>query len=144
MQKRYHFLRITAMVHATEDESKVLRSMEILIGGGLPVEIERREAEGIFHNPITYMVLELTGQKQIFSIVEKWESEEFWQLSKEHLEERMDEDLVYHVRVDKQKACLGELELWSKGEAIEIQLKPATYPSSREKAKAIIFKGPPR
>ncbi|MGA1819453.1 MAG: RNA-binding domain-containing protein [Thermoplasmatota archaeon] len=143
MPKIYHFLRITAFVHATEDSEKVLTAVSNILGGGVSGEITENRAEGIFHNPISYIVVEMGSSRRIESVVRKWEAMRFWKDAKEDLEDRLDEDLVYHVRLDKQKAFSGELSLWSGGEAVEVQLKPATFPSSRENAAAIILHGPP-
>jgi RNA binding exosome subunit len=142
VQKRYHFLRISAFVHATEDEDKVRASIENLLGEPLPDDIKITSTEGFHHNPIIYMVLELIRSKDIRRILTRWEESDFWRKAKEDIEDRLDEDLTYHVRMDKQKACEGELALWKGGGAIDIQLKPATYPASRDGAIKIIIEGP--
>jgi len=143
VQKIYHFLRLTAFVHATEDREKVLGSIRNVLGGEELGKVSENRAEGVFHNPIVYLVVELDSNKEIEKVVRAWEAMEFWEKAKDRLDDRLDEDLVYHVRLDKQKASAGEIALWSGGEAIEVQLKPATFPSSRDKAADIILHGPP-
>jgi len=142
VRKIYHFLRITAFVHATEDREKVLTAIYNVLGSEGIGEVTENKAEGVFHNPITYIVVELGSSREIEKIVKTWETMEFWKTAKDRIEDRLDEDLVYHVRLDKQKALTGDLSLWAGGGAIEIQLKPATFPSSREKAAGIILRGP--
>lgn len=99
-------------------------------------------AEGVHHNPIVYLSLEIKKERQIERILEKWERMDFWQEAKRDIDERLDDGLTYHVRVDKEKAYQGNIELWRGGESIEIRLKVATYPSSREGSMEIILQGP--
>jgi RNA binding exosome subunit len=142
VQKRYHFLKISVFIHATEDENKVRGSLENLLGEPPPVDIKIARTEGFHNNPIIYMVLELIRSKDIRRILSRWEECEFWIKAKEDIDDRLDEDLTYHVRLDKQKASEGELVLWESEGAIDIQLKPATYPASRDGALQIIIDGP--
>jgi len=143
VQKIYHFLRLTAFVQATEDREKVLISLRNVLGGEETGKVSENKAEGVFHNPITYLVVELDSNREIEKVIRAWETMEFWEKAKAQLDDRLDEDLVYHVRLDKQRAFTGEIALWNGGEAIEVQLKPATFPSSRERAADIILRGPP-
>ena len=142
MRKRYHLLRVAVFIHATEDEKKVRLSLENLLGEPLPEKMEVTSTEGFYHNPISIMIMEFTRSSDIWRIVSRWEECGFWIKAKDEVETRLDEDLTYHVRLDKQKACEGDLSLWTTGGAIDIQLKPATYPSSREEAIRIIKDGP--
>jgi RNA binding exosome subunit len=142
VNKRYHLLRISAFIHVTEDEEKVMGSLQNLMGEELPDDIEVIETEGFHHNPIKYIVLDLTRSRDIKRVLTRWEGCEFWTKAKYNIDERLDDDLTYHVRIDKDRACQGELVLWKGGEAIDVQLKPATFPASREGAKEIILRGP--
>jgi RNA binding exosome subunit len=60
------------------------------------------------------------------------------------LEDRVDEEGVLHIRIDKQKAYLGEVELADR-DAIVFKAKIVTYPSKREKvleaARELIERG---
>ncbi len=49
------------------------------------------------------------------------------------LEDRIDDQNVLHIRIDKQKAYLGEISLTSGGDPIAVKLRLVTYPSKREK-----------
>jgi len=140
--RRYHELRVAAFVQATEDEGKVLQAISNLLQGEPPGEVRRSMAEGVHHNPIVYLSLEIKKERQIERILEKWERMDFWQEAKRDIDERLDDGLTYHVRVDKEKAYQGNIELWRGGESIEIRLKVATYPSSREGSMEIILQGP--
>jgi RNA binding exosome subunit len=142
VQKRYHFLKITVFVHATEDEEKIRGSLENLLGEPLPDDLEVTVTEGFHGNPIKIILLEYFRSRDIRRILSRWEDRDFWLDAKGDIDVRLDEDLTYHVRLDKQKACEGDLGLWRTGGAIDIQLKPATYPSSRNEALRIIENGP--
>mgnify|MGYP003886181531 CR=1 FL=1 len=49
------------------------------------------------------------------------------------VEEKLDEQNVLHLRIDKQKAYLGDVELIEGGDAIVVKAKIVTYPAKREK-----------
>ncbi|MBN1389605.1 MAG: hypothetical protein JXA22_03075 [Candidatus Thermoplasmatota archaeon] len=134
MKKRYHCLRVITFVQSTEDRDKVIKAIKNVLSGELSGKVSTSSAEGVFKNPIEHIVVELTRAKDIERVVEKWSGMDFWTEAAARIEDRLDEDLVYHVRLDKEKAYLGDLVIWKKGEAIEVQLKPATFPVSREKA----------
>jgi hypothetical protein len=63
----------------------------------------------------------------------------------EELEQRIDEDGFFYIRVDKQQAYLGELKLISGGDGIVLKVKITTYPLKRDKvleaAKELILNG---
>ncbi len=142
VEKRYHFLKVTTFVQATEKIEKVKVALENLLGDLFEEKMEETHLEGVYDNPIIYISIDLNRARAIKSVLRKWECMDFWKQAKDQLEERLDEDLTFHLRVDKMKAYEGTLALWKGGEAIEMQLKPATFPSSRDGAKAIILDGP--
>jgi RNA binding exosome subunit len=140
--RRYHELRFSFFVQATEDEEKVLQAVSNVIGMEPLGGVHRSIAEGVHHNPILLLSVDLKKEKEIKTILKRLEGMDFWQDAKKKIEDRLDEDLVYHVRIDKEKAYRGEFELWTGGESIDVRLKVATYPSSREGSMNIILEGP--
>ncbi|MGA1849040.1 MAG: RNA-binding domain-containing protein [Thermoplasmatota archaeon] len=142
MARRYHELRLSFFIQATEDEEKVLQAVANLLGMDPSPLVNRSNAEGVHHNPIILLSIELKKEREIRAVLERWETTDFWQESKKDIDDRLDEDLVYHVRVDKEKAFGGDIALWKGGESIDIRLKVATYPSSREGSIEIILNGP--
>lgn len=132
-------MKITTFMQATEDRQKVIEAVKNVMIGEIPVEISFSNAEGIFHNPIEQISAELNRSRDIERIVTAWSRMRFWSIAASRIEDRLDENMVYHIRLDKQKAYNGEFSLWNGGEAVELQLKPATFPISREKAVETIL-----
>jgi len=141
MPRRYHELQLEAFVQATEDPQKVRVSLSNLLGEDLPEEFEEARNEGVHGNLITVIRIVYRRERDIVRIVGRWWEMGFWSEALEQVEERMDDGMVYHLRVDKEKAFLGDLALWNGGPSIDIALKVASYPASREAALAKLLDG---
>jgi RNA binding exosome subunit len=142
VQKRYHFLKVSTFVNATEDMGKVKQALRNLLDHDIEEHLEVTELEGVHHNPIQYLTIEFKRARDIRRVLGTWESMDFWKNALLQVEDRLDEDLTFHVRVNKMEAFGGNILLWKEGEAIEIRLKPASFPASRDVAKQIIIDGP--
>ena len=57
---------------------------------------------------------------------------------REEMPERLDDDQVFHLRLDKQAAYLQQVRLTNSSDAIIAKVKIETYPKNREKAGAIV------
>jgi RNA binding exosome subunit len=136
---------VSAMVHSTENREKVAEAMATLFP--FEFEIVSFPAKGHFGNPIEYLEVEITKRKQI---------KDFWNYFMELLgeqkifvlntiENRIDDEGFFYIRVDKQKAYLGEVELTEGGDAIVVKAKLVTYPRRKEKlvefARELVEKG---
>ncbi len=136
---------VSAMVHSTEDREKVAMAIATLFP--FEFEISSTKAKGHFGNPIEYLEVEITGKREI---------KEFWNslmsvlgdqrsVLLNTIENRVDDQGFLYVRVDKQKAYLGEVELTEGGDSIVVRAKLVTYPARREKivefAKVVIERG---
>jgi RNA binding exosome subunit len=136
---------VSAMVHSTEDREKVAMAIATLFP--FEFEINSTKAKGHFGNPIEYLEVEITRKREI---------KEFWNnlmsvlgdqrsVLLNTIENRVDDQGFLYVRVDKQKAYLGEVELTEGGDSIVVRAKLVTYPARREKivefAKVVIERG---
>ncbi len=142
MIRRYLELSIQTFINATEDPDKVRNALRTLIGEELPEKMEAEELEGVHGNPITLVRIGYRRERDISRILVRWYDMAFWKEAMERVDERLDEGLDMHVRVDKGSVCRGEIELWRTGGSIAITLKAATYPSSRERTLEILREGP--
>lgn len=106
--------------------------------GELPGEIMENEVEGIHHNPIIGLAISVKKEKEIRRIIAGWKAMDFWRGAVEQKEERLDNSQIFHVRIDKEAAYEGDLRPWKGGEAVEIKLKIATFPTSREAALKVL------
>ncbi|MEM0203304.1 MAG: RNA-binding domain-containing protein [Archaeoglobaceae archaeon] len=133
MKGKIEWIRVSAVVHSTESREKVSQAIANLFP--FDFEIQVSSAKGHFGNPIEYLEVEITKSSEIKA---------FWknliQLLRDELEsllstleERIDSQNVLHIRIDKQKAFLGEFRL-SNVDPIAIKAKLVVYPARKEKA----------
>jgi len=127
----FHSVDLRAFCHATEDEDRVERALGTLCPRCRPV-VEK--SEGHHGNPILLMTCRIDGAEAIAN---------FWRGFKEagalegvlrDIEHRVDEDAVLHLRVDKQKAFGGTIELARHDDVIAISAKVAAHPANRANA----------
>lgn len=138
-------ITVSAIVYSTEDPEKVAQALSTLFP--FEFEILASNVTGHYGNPMKFLEVELKKKREI---------REFWNylidklgdqksVLLEFIEDLVDEDGVLHIRVDKQSAYLGKVELSFGGDSIAIRSKLVTFPSKREKilqfAQKIIAEG---
>jgi len=127
----FHWIEARAFCHATEDEEKVLAALHTVLPEG---EVRRDALEGHFGNPLVVLAARTEtspGTKSAWRrIAEALGPKEILQ----DVEARIDEDLVYHLRLDKQRACLGAIHRAGGADVIDVKAKVATFPRKRELA----------
>lgn len=111
---------INIIIHATEDENKVLNAvLDTLKINNKKININRRSVSGHFGNPI--MFISISTKEDIFSIVENIISNldlpDKIKLINE-LEEYFEGSKLY-LRLDKQAICTGKMRL-SESESIRL------------------------
>ena len=121
---KFSAAEIDLLLHATEDGSKVLQSIQ----GLLPVSSERFSSipsEGHYKNKILLLKAMLSSQEagelaaRIISLLNSFDRE---RLSRA-LPEYSDEKGNLYIRLDKQRICQGKISL-SEANAIRIRFKP--------------------
>ncbi|MEM0456149.1 MAG: RNA-binding domain-containing protein [Nitrososphaerota archaeon] len=122
-------LGVTARVicHATEDEKKVLKALENVLGSIEKGKLKREQLIGHYGDPIVLLTLELNDEDQAKAVLDKLEKclsvIEKSTLVSEAFEEKGQEGILY-VRLDKQSAYLGSLRL-SDSDAIKLEIRIA-------------------
>lgn len=122
-------LGVTARVicHATEDEKKVLKALENVLGNIEGGELKREQLVGHYGDPIVLLTLELSDEDKAKAVLDKLEKclniAEKSMLVSEAFEEKGQEGILY-VRLDKQSAYLGGLRL-SDRDAIKLEFRIA-------------------
>jgi RNA binding exosome subunit len=126
----FHRLEFRVYTHATEDEDKVRKALDFASGGA---EVVEAATEGHHGNPIR--ILEATVERPV--AIRAF----FGRLPKEDVERllaeadrRLDEDLFFHLRLDKQEAYQGRLSLADDDDIITVRGKAASFPAKRERA----------
>jgi len=87
----------------------------------------------------TMLILEarLTKQREYNALFRKLGSD-IREWIKEDVENRVDEDCVFYMRLDKQKAVRGEYEVAHHGDVISITGKIQSHPARKDVAEANI------
>ncbi len=126
-------ITISAICYSTEDPEKVAKA----IGNLIPFEFEIRvtNASGHYGNPIKFFEVELRKKREIKELWNNLMKElgNEREIILDFLEELIDEDGVLHLRIDKQSAYLGNVELTFGGDSVMVKVKLVTYPFRREK-----------
>jgi RNA-binding protein len=133
---RYHWIRLRATAHPTEDLGKV--EMAVRNAAGVPDLSVKAEPMETHHGGTVHVVegvldksravrdalgrvLALPGVRDDLLAT---------------LEARTDDDGVFYLRVDKQEAFAGRLQLTRGEDAVQLRLKMEHYPATREAALA--------
>ncbi|USG99625.1 RNA-binding protein [Thermococcus argininiproducens] len=133
-----HHIRVSTFAHATEDPEKVLEAMGIFFPEDIPsedIEFEILETEGYFGNPIKVINAEVKKSKSVKKILKHLTellNDEDKEYLLENLEEKVDETGTLFIRLNKQKAYLGEAEVDEGEDVIQIKIKIKAFPMKKE------------
>ena len=122
-------IRLRAIAQATEVEERVETAM--LYVSGLE-EVSGSRTEGHFGNPLTIFEVELTRTREIKKFLQILKDAEMLIVLMGEIQQRLDDNCVFHFRLDKQKAYAGELALADSKDIIDVNMKVAAYPARRE------------
>jgi len=139
MEFPFRTANVSTLVHATEDEQKVLKALQVLLPEGF--EVRRGKLKGHYGNPILTFTTSIKQRRLVREIwtcmTTKLRAGELDKLSRV-TPERIDETCHLYLRFDKQLAYAGELALTEGGDAIHVELKVAAYPAKREVATRLV------
>nr|WP_245312654.1 RNA-binding domain-containing protein [Methanohalophilus levihalophilus] len=137
-----------ATAHATEDRSRVLQALNLFLPenyttdtSGNSGNIDSMEIEGHHGNPMVLFSVTLKRKPEIKAFAEKLNkglSPENRDVLLGELHERLDDELMLHLRFDKQQAYLGNVSFSDSPDSIVVKLKIATYPKNMEKAIQVL------
>lgn len=137
---RYHWIRLRANCHPTEELAKVQQAVQFVAGqdgkafqplvtpleshhGGTVQLVEATLEKSRQVRDLLQRILDLPGARDDLA---------------RSLEARTDEDGVFYLRVDKQDACGGKLTLTRGEDCVQLRLKLEHYPATREAALAAL------
>ncbi len=126
---------IRVYVHATEDEDKVIQSLEELIPEDIEVEVEVEEYEGHYGNPIKVLRIKLEGEeaRRLLDYILSRMGEHDRRFIKTSLDERVDRYGTLHLRFSKQDAYQGRVTLYESDDVIKVEIG---FRGNRKKAMA--------
>lgn len=138
-----HYITLRVTAHATEDRDRVISALKFLLpdvirnSPDIDEQINCLVVDGHYGNPMVLYSLDFRRKAETSAFMDRLVSE----LSKSHrdelirqLDERLDDQLMLHLRFSKQEAYSGKLVMESSSDAIAVKIKIATYPKDRNKA----------
>lgn len=134
MASTFHWVRVKAICYATENEDLICDTVSELAG---TEDLEIDISEGLHNNPLTVVDANLSKNKEYATLFTNLGNDILAQLL-DDLDSRVDDDCVFYMRLDKQKAVCGEYEISHGGDVISITAKIMAHPAKKEVALGII------
>ena len=131
MASVFHWVKVKAVCYATEDEDLIHDTMEQLIGVEDDDIFDIDISEGLHGNPITVIDANLTHNKEYERLFRNIGTEPL-QTVLDEIEDRVDDDCILYMRLDKQKAVQGVYEISHSGDVISITAKVVSHPARKE------------
>jgi RNA binding exosome subunit len=132
MQGTFHWLRVTVFCYATENEELIRETLSELVGED---RIECDTAESEHGNRILIFRCEVLKQKEAVQLFRGFGKDLRDELI-ECLEERVDDDCVLYLRLDKQEFVQGRYEIAHHGDVVSVTGKLVSHPARKEIAVA--------
>ena len=133
MASVFHWVKVKAVCYATEDENLIHDVMLELIGTDDDECFDVDISEGLHGNPITVIDANLSHNKEYERLFRNI-GEGPLRTVMEEIEQRVDDDCVMYMRLDKQKAVGGVYELSHSGDVISITAKIVSHPAKKDVA----------
>lgn len=144
---RYHWIRLRATAHPTEDLAKV--EAAVRNAAGVPDLAVQAEPMDTHHGGTVHVVEAVLDKSR--AVREALGRVLALPGARDELaatvEARTDDDGVFYLRLDKQEAYAGRLQLTRGEDAVQLRLKMEHYPATRDAAlaslKAMLDSGRP-
>jgi len=125
----FHYVDLRAFCYETEDEDRVESALRHYLPDDYP--LDRATSEGHHGDEIVILSARVDNADDVRHVMERvLEAGERDRIVDE-IEDRVDDDCSFHIRLDKQKAYTGESAL---GDGVHLRAKVEAYPANREKA----------
>ena len=131
----FHYLHLRAFAHETEDPARVKTALRTAAQDDA-AKIEETHVEGSHGNKIILLdgeVKNAPAAKRLFEALLRDDAEGFAHIART-MRERIDENLNFHFRLDKQEAYLGRLRIAQGDDAITVRGKLRSFESKRSGA----------
>ena len=128
MQGTFHWLRIRVFCYATENEELIHEKMAEFLGTD---EFECDIADSEHGNRIVILSSEISKQKEVVQVFATLGKDIISEIT-ENIEERIDEDCVFFLRLDKQEFVQGRFRIAHHGDVLSLTGKIASHPARKE------------
>ena len=134
MQVTFHWVRVQTFCYATEKRELLEETMTELLGTD---EFQEDISEGEHGNIMTILETRLTKQREFNSLFKKL-GPEICQWILDDIDNRIDEDCVFYMCLDKQKAVQGIYEVAHHGDVVAITGKVQSHPARKDVAVRVM------
>jgi RNA binding exosome subunit len=127
----FHYVDLRAFCYATEDEDRVEGALRRYLPDEYPVE--RETNEGHHGDEIVVLSARVENADDVRHVMDCVlnAGEKERERVVDEIEDRVDDDCAFHLRLDKQEAYDGASAL---GDGIHLSAKVEAYPAKRENA----------
>ena len=124
-----HYVDLRVFCYATEDEDRVEAALRHYLPEDYPVE--RETNEGHHGDEIVVLSARVDNADDVRTVMDRVLEAGEGERIIEEIEDRLDEDCSFHLRLDKQAAYDGESAL---GDGLHLRAKVEAYPAKRQNA----------
>lgn len=134
MQTAFHWVRVQAFCYATEKQDLIEDTLRELLG---EIEFEEEISESEHGNTMMILETRITKQREFTELFSKL-GDDVLDYIIEDIENRVDEDDMFYLRLDKQKAVQGIYEIAHHGDVISIFGKVQAHPARKDVAVKVL------
>jgi len=134
MNVTFHWLRIQAFCYATERQDLIEDTLKELLGN---IEFEEEICESEHGNSMMILETRVTKQREFRDVFSKL-GDDILDFILEDIDNRVDDDDIFYLRLDKQKAVQGIYEVAHHGDVISIFGKIQAHPAKKEVAVKVL------
>lgn len=144
VMKLAHQIKISVFIHEEEDREKIFNKLISLVQFDLKkekIKLNEDTAMGFNNKKIKTYEIVLEKNKHINGFLEKLKEslgKEQKELLLKQAESRLDEDLHFFIRLDKEKLLNDEFSITDSGNCFHIRISPAAFPAKRELAMEVL------
>ena len=126
----FHWVKVRLFCYATEDEEK-LHDLIVNVAG--TDEVDAEISDGHHGNQMIIFSADLKKDAECRSLFQRLGKDIVNELIA-NVNERVDDDCTFYLRIDKQAAVLGRYVIAHHGDVISITCKIASHPARKELA----------
>ncbi|AMK14065.1 RNA-binding protein [methanogenic archaeon mixed culture ISO4-G1] len=134
MQVTFHWVRVQTFCYATEKQDLIEDTLKELLGD---IEFEEEISESEHGNSMMILEARITKQREFADLFSKL-GDGILDFILEDIDNRVDEDDMFYLRLDKQKAVQGIYEVAHHGDVISIFGKVQAHPAKKEAAIRVL------
>ena len=139
-----HNVKLSVFSHEEEDDEKIKQALLSLLPFNLEQEklqLTRTKATGFRERKIIILEIMLTKEKHISKFLKHLKqnlSDDQRRLLLSQVESRLDKELDFFIRLDKQKLLNNQFWITDAGNCFHIKLSIAAYPAKREAGLKVV------